>query len=126
MTRRQRILFGLALVTITGAALAYSPNAQAQCGSYGGGYGRATVRFGYGGYSRYTNRSFYSSRSYRAPIYHSPSVHYDRVYHQDYLHWTPNRGIHGHGHIDTVRHFVPGHVGTLHNGHIDANRRFHH
>lgn len=112
MTRRQRILFSLALITVVGAALAYAPNAQAQCGSHGSSYGRASVRFGYGGYSGY------GSRSYRTPVYHSSSVHYERLYHQDYLHWTPNRGVHGYGHFDTVRHYVP--------GHYDTNRRYHH
>jgi len=126
MTRRQRILFGLALATITGAALADSPNAQAQCGHHGGSRPSISVQFGYGGYSGYMNRSFYGSRGYRAPVYHQPTVHYDRVYHQDYLQWTPNRGIQSRGHFDTVPHFVPGHVDTLHNGHIDTNRRFHH
>ena len=73
--------------------------------SHGGGFG------GYGGY--------------KTPIYHGPSVHYDKVYHPTRTHWTPGRGWHTHGHYDYVPHYVPGHFDTLHNGHIHANPWFH-
>lgn len=60
------------------------------------------------------------------PIYHAPSVHYDAVYHAEYLHWTPLRGLHTHGHYDLVPHYTPGHFDYLHGGHIDVNPWFHH
>jgi hypothetical protein len=41
--------------------------------------------------------------------YHGPSVHYHRTYHADYLHWTPYRGWHTHGHYHVTPHYVPGH-----------------
>ncbi|MBX9656801.1 hypothetical protein K2Y11_24550 [bacterium] len=59
-------------------------------------------------------------------VYHPPSVHYDRVYHEDYLHWTPFRGLHSHGHYDIVPHYTPGHYDRWHRGHIDGNPWFHH
>ena len=62
---------------------------------------------------------------HRQPIYHAPSVHYDQVYHPEYLHWTPGRGVHTHGHYDVVPHYVPGHYDQWHRGHIDVNPRFH-
>lgn len=44
---------------------------------------------------------------YVGHAYHRRAVHVDRVYHADYLHWTPSRGIHTHGHIDYVPHYTP-------------------
>jgi hypothetical protein len=61
-----------------------------------------------------------------APAWHGPSMHYDRVYHPTYRHWTPQRGLHTHGHYDYAPHYVPGHYDRWHNGHIDLNPRFHH
>ena len=115
MTSKRKILFCLTLLAIV--ALAYTPSAQAQCGySHGGGYGRS-----YGGYG-YS----YGGYGYRTPIYHRPSVHLDRVYHVESLHWTPYRGLHAHGHYDLIPHYTPGHFDRLHGGHIHYNRRFHH
>ncbi len=115
MTSTRKILFCLTLLALIG--LAYAPSAQAQCGnSYGGGYG-----YSHGGYGH-----SYGGYGYAAPIYHGPSVHLDRVYHVDRLHWTPRRGVHTHGHYDLIPHYTPGHFDTLHGGHIDYNRRFHH
>ena len=59
------------------------------------------------------------------PIYHAPSVHHDPVYHPEYLHWTPGRGVHTHGHYDYVPHYVPGHFDRRHGNHIDLNPHFH-
>jgi hypothetical protein len=63
------------------------------------GYGRS----GYGS-------SGYGNYRYSQPTYHAPSLHYDRVYHPEVYHWTPSRGLHTHGHYDTVPHYTPGHV----------------
>ncbi len=84
-------------------------------GWHGGGYGG-----GYGGYGGGYGGGF------RAPIYHGPSVHYDRQYHADYSHWTPGRGFHSHGHYDIVPHYTPGHFDTLHNNHVHGNPWYHH
>jgi hypothetical protein len=73
-----------------------------------------------GGY--YSNRYYYP-RS--VPIYHPPSIHYDRVYHHDYSHWTPYRGWHSHGHYHAVPHYVPGHFDRWHGDHIDLHPHFH-
>lgn len=77
-----------------------------------GYYPGATQGYGYGG-----------SRS--GAVYDPPSVHYDRVYHADRLHWTPGRGLHTHGHYDLVPHYTPGHYDRLHGNHIDLNPRYH-
>jgi hypothetical protein len=99
----------------------------------GGGYsGRPSAGYGgYAGYGRsaYAPRSYgygYGSSRYSAPIYHGPSVHLDPVYHPEYYHWTPGRGLHTHGHYDLVPHYTPGHVDHLHGGHIDGNPHYHH
>jgi hypothetical protein len=68
----------------------------------------------------------YGSRSYQSgPLYHGPSLHYDRTYHRDYSHWTPLRGNHSHGHYDSVPHYTPGHYDSYHRGHVHGNPRFH-
>lgn len=66
-------------------------------------------------------------RSYRnsGPIYHGPSMHYDRTYHRDYSHWTPGRGYHSHGHYHSRPHYTPGHFDTYHRGHIHGNPWYH-
>jgi hypothetical protein len=33
------------------------------------------------------------------------SLHFHKVYHPTYLHWTPYQGWHTHGHYHTVPHF---------------------
>jgi hypothetical protein len=74
------------------------------------------------------NRSFsaYRSPAFRpGPIYHAPSVHYDRVYHRDYTHWTPFRGLHSHSHTHVVPHYVPGHFDYRHGTHIHPNPHYH-
>jgi hypothetical protein len=82
--------------------------------SYGYGYGSDVV--GHRGLSRF---------GYDGPIYHAPSVHYHRVYHPEYSHWTPHRGLHTHGHYDYVPHYTPGHFDRYHRDHIDLNPHFH-
>ena len=59
------------------------------------------------------------------PIYHGPSVHYDKVYHPTSTHWTPWQGWHTHGHYDYVPHYVPGHFDYLHGNHIHGNPYYH-
>lgn len=93
-------------------------SSTAQAGPYGYGYGG--YGGGYGGY-----RGGWGG-GYRQPIYHAPSVHFDRVYHPTYSHWTPGRGYHTHGHYDVVPHVTPGHFDTLHNNHIHTNPWYHH
>jgi hypothetical protein len=63
---------------------------------------------------------------YSGPIYHPPSVHYDRVYHPEYTHWTPGRGLHTHGHYHVVPHYVPGHFDYQHGNHVHRNPYYHH
>ncbi len=113
MTSKRKVLFSLTLLAVLG--LAYVPAAQA-------GHGYSPRGSGYSqGRSSYSYRSY----GYRRPVYHAPSVHLDRVFHADTLHWTPGRGLHVDGHYDLVPHYTPGHFDTLHNGHIDLNRRHH-
>ena len=106
MNMATKTVFGL----IAAAAFTFAnvDSASAQCG-YGGGYGYGggvvSIGFGGGGYGGVIQNTSY----YGSPIYHGPSVHYDRVYHPTRLHWTPGRGLHTHGHFDRVPHFVPGH-----------------
>jgi len=98
--------------------------AKAQCSyGYGGGYssGYGGHGGGYGGYGGGYGGGCNTSR----PIWHGPSVHYDRVYHPTRVHWTPRRGLHTHGHYDYVPHFVPGHYDFLHGNHIHTNPRYH-
>jgi hypothetical protein len=117
-----------------GAATLFTPGeASAQWGgsigynSYAGGYGG----LGYSNYGNYGlgygNRgySYNAYRLYNGPIYHAPSVHYDRVYHS-VPHWTPGRGWHTHTHSHVVPHYVPGHFDHLHGDHIHKNPNFHH
>jgi hypothetical protein len=98
-------------ITLAVLALCGLATTTAQAGHYHGGgfYGGG---FNYGGS--------------RGPIYHAPSVHLDRVYHPDYSHWTPGRGVHTHGHYDVVPHYTPGHFDTRHRNHIHANPWYHH
>jgi len=72
-----------------------------------------------GGYSGYSNG--YN----QGPVYHAPSVHYDRVFHPEYTHWTPFRGVHTHGHYDAVPHVTPGHFDYQYGNTIVPNRHFH-
>lgn len=95
------LALGLAVLLI-GAIGADSAQAGYPCGGY--------YNFNYG---------------YSAPIYHAPSVHYDTQWH-GYSHWTPYRGLHSHGHYDTVPHYTPGHFDTIHNGHLHLNPWGHH
>lgn len=85
-------------------------------GSYGSGYRGGYGGGGYGGYGGY---------GYNGPVYHAPSVHYDRVYHPERTHWTPNRGWHTHGHFDLVPHYTPGHYDHQHGNHIHGNPYYH-
>jgi hypothetical protein len=59
-------------------------------------------------------------------VYHGPSLHYDRVYHPTYSHWTPLRGWHTHGHYDYVPHYTPGHFDYWHGDHLHGNPYYHH
>jgi hypothetical protein len=97
VTISRRILFGLAAIVAAGAAsFATASTAKAEYG-----YDRGC------GWTR--------------PVYHGPSVHYDRVYHPTRTHWTPQRGWHSPGHYD----YVPGHYDYLHNRHVHGNRHYH-
>lgn len=119
----------LAFAAILGAAgdLAIADDASAQSfGRYGRdrsyfglSIGDFSVRYGSGSNGYYGHR-----RS--GPVYHPPSVHYDRVYHPEYSHWTPSRGYHTHGHYDVVPHYTPGHFDTRHGNHYHLNPRYHH
>jgi len=113
-----------------GAATLFTPGeASAQWGGYGG-YGQSYGSYGggYGSYGRYGsgyNSGYRSNSYYNGPIYHAPSVHYDKVYHS-VPHWTPGRGWHSHTHVDAVPHYVPGHFDHLHGDHIHKNPNYHH
>ena len=118
--RGARLLGLTAAVVVGGAALLWDSSAYAQhCGN---GY-----RGHYGGYSGGYSSRYYGGHRYQRshPTWHRPSVHYDRVYHPTYRHWTRSRGLHTHGHYDYVPHYVPGHYDRCHNGHIDLNPRYH-
>ncbi|MCP4589822.1 MAG: hypothetical protein GY842_03685 [bacterium] len=118
MTWKRKAILAILAATFVGGVSAFcAPTAMAQCG-----YGGIRYGSGYGGY----NRGYSYHRSYRAPVYHAPSVHLDRVYHHDYNHWTPRRGLHSHGHYDLIPHYTPGHFDTLHRGHLHGNPRYHH
>jgi hypothetical protein len=128
----KRIALSLAAVTVIGLSAASSTKAQGFSfsignGGYGGAYGsyrstynaqpnfyNAQPSFGYGGYG-----------GYNGPVYHAPSLHYDRVYHPTYSHWTPSRGFHTHGHTHIVPHYTPGHFDYQHGNHIHGNPAFH-
>jgi hypothetical protein len=88
---------------------------------------RVSVSFGYGpAYGSYVvGHRGHGRFGYDGPVYHAPSVHYHRVYHPEYSHWTPYRGWHTHGHYDHVPHYVPGHFDRYHRDHIDVNPHFH-
>jgi hypothetical protein len=92
-------IFGLFAALGLGALAAFPAVADAQY--YRDGYSHQRSEghgHGYGyGYSG------------RVPVYHPPSVHYDKVYHPTTSHWTPLRGWHTHGHYDLVPHYTPGH-----------------
>jgi len=106
--------FAITLAVLAVCGLAAS---TAQAGGPYGGYG-------YGGYGGYGGGFGYGC--YRGPIYHAPSVHFDRQYHVDYQHWTPGRGFHTHGHYHNVPHYTPGHFDTAHGNHIHGNPWYHH
>lgn len=89
------------------------------------GLGRS-AEAGHGHYHGNLPQGGYYGGGYTAPVYHGPSVHYDRVFHPTYTHWTPGGGVHSHGHYDTVPHYTPGHFDTLHNGHVHGNPWYHH
>ena len=108
-------------------ALGFGTARQAEAQSWGAsvGYRFRPNRSGF--YSPYP-QSYYSGYRFAqpsAPVYHAPSVHYDHVYHHEYSHWTPGRGLHSHGHYDAVPHYVPGHFDRWHGNHIDLNPHFH-
>jgi hypothetical protein len=101
---------GLAAFTFVGFAAADAEAAGGRRVAVSFGYGPRHVGYGYG---------------YHGPIYHPPSVHYHKVYHPEYSHWTPWRGWHTHGHYDRVPHYTPGHFDYHHGDHIDLNPHFH-
>ncbi len=118
--------FSLAALITVGASFLTSGSAQAQDYRFGRSRGFAPSYRGFNdrGFNDYS-RGF-SRRGFRSgPIYHGPSIQYDRVYHPDRLHWTPRRGLHTHGHTHIVPRYVPGHFDTRHRGHIHANPRYH-
>lgn len=120
--KRTAIILAILAVVGLGASSAQAGPYGYGYGSYGGGYGG-----GYGiGFGGAYGGGFGGYGSYRIPVYHAPSIHFDRQYHADYYHWTPGRGLHTHGHYHTVPHYTPGHFDTLHNGHVHENPWYHH
>jgi hypothetical protein len=130
----RRSALSLATVPLALAIISWVAPSEAQAGGpyhprslYGAGYG-----YGHAYHSPYSagySRSYslgYGVRRYSAPIYHAPSVHIDHVYHPEYYHWTPGRGLHSHGHYDAVPHYTPGHFDHLHGNHIHGNPHFDH
>ena len=122
----KRIFLSLAAVTVLGLVAASSASAQGWGISVNRGYG-----YGGGAYGAYYAQPSYAYagpsygyRGYNGPVYHAPSLHYDRVYHADYGHWTPGRGYHTHGHTHVVPHYTPGHIDYQHGNHIHGNPRF--
>jgi hypothetical protein len=121
MTVQRRMRIGLvALAVVGGAVLLCDSTAYARdCHSGYGSY--------HSGSSYYRSSHYGSLRSHRShSLYHAPSVHYDRVYHPTFSHYTRSRGYHSHGHYDRVPHYVPGHYDRYHRGHIDLNSWYHH
>ena len=115
---RKCLLAGAALVAFACVGFGGPEQAQAQR--------RLSVGFSYGpSYAYYGGHHGHVHRRRSAPIYHAPSVHYDRVYHPEFYHWTPGRGLHSHGHYDYVPHYVPGHFDRWHGNHVDLNPHFH-
>lgn len=112
------------MLAVAGVLMLMSSTASAQ-GFGGSGYGNYSGSRGYSYQGRGQYGAGYRGRP-SGPIYHGPSVHYDRVYHPEYQHWTPNRGWHTHGHYDLVPHYTPGHFDTKHRGHVHGNPHYHH
>jgi hypothetical protein len=121
MSPQRRIKIGLvALAVVGGAVFLCNSTAYARdCRSGHSSYHRGSSHYRSSSYGRHSSHRSHS-------LYHAPSVHYDRVYHPTYSHWTRSRGYHSHGHYDTVPHYVPGHYDRCHRGHIDLNSRYHH
>ena len=115
--KRSTLLFGF---LAAGAVMLFSSQANAQY--YGGNQG-----YGNYGYSQPYNStpSYGYQGGYTAPVYHPPSVHFDRVYRPTQLHWTPRRGVHTHGYQQIVPHYTPGHFDTRHGNHVHPNSYFH-
>jgi hypothetical protein len=114
---RKCLILSVALAAFVGVGFTATEQAAADHWNVRVAYRYRPIRGGY--YSSH----YYYPRS--VPIYHPPSVHYDRVYHHDYSHWTPHRGWHSHGHYHAVPHYVPGHFDRWHGDHIDLNPHFH-
>jgi hypothetical protein len=116
VTRFRKTIIALAAGVLGIGAFGVSTQAQANDHYGGGHYGGYSQPSGgysqYGqfgrGYSQYGRFGGGYSTGRQAPHYHAPSMHYDRVYHADRLHWTPGRGLHTHGHYDLVPHYTPG------------------
>jgi len=95
---------------------------RGQNGNYNGGY-NGNYNGGYnGGYGQQQNHGHNHGSG---PVYHGPSVHYDRVYHPTGIGFSLFRGIYTTGHYDAVPHYVPGHVDYRHGNHIHGNPRYH-
>ena len=109
--------FGILGLLTASALFLSSTTANAQYGTYGGYgiYGQTQPYSGFQG----------NFGGYTGPVYHQPSVHYDRVYHPTTTHWTPGRGLHTHGHTHLVPHYTPGHFDLQHGNHIHPNPYYH-
>jgi hypothetical protein len=139
-TRRGLTVFGLAI----DATLALgATSAKAQGLRIGGA--QVQIVAGNGGYIAAGYNAGYPRRVVPAPVFggvhyghYGPSLHYDRVYHPEYSHWTPRSGWHTHGHYDLVPHVTPGrhyydrgphrghHHGRYHDPHRGGHRGRHH
>lgn len=90
----------------------------------GASQAKAGIRFGIS-YGNGYNRGFYGGYRHSGPVYHAPSIRYQRTYHHDYYHWTPRRGLHSHGHYHVTPRYVPGHYDYKHGNHYHLNPRYH-
>jgi hypothetical protein len=99
-------------------------NRNSQFGGYSGGFNSGYSGGFNSGYSGGFSGGY--SGGYNGPVYHQPSVHYDRVFHPTRTHWTPGRGLHTHGHYDLVPHYTPGHYDYQHGNHVHPNPNYHH
>jgi hypothetical protein len=117
---------GIAMSAVLGFGLfAFASEASAQSGHYSHGGSSHSGTYGAHGHSNYGQAGYGQGYRNQAPVYHAPSIHSDQRYHADSNHWTLRRGLHTHGHYDSVPHYVPGHIDTRHGGHIDPNPYYH-
>jgi hypothetical protein len=115
VVRKGLMVLGLAATLAVGASQASAQEFRygGQPEFLGGQYGYAGG--GYRGAPRRPGRVNVQRRGHYD--YHPGGVHYDRVYHPEYSHWTPFQGFHTHGHYDVTPHATPGHYDYHRGGH---------